>query len=53
MSLIIAKNKVNAEQLAASFTPEGTDSFQPISHSSLVSLTRDAIERAGISITKE
>ena len=53
MSLIIAKNKVSTEQLATSFTPEGTDSFQPISHSSLVSYTRDAIERAGLSIVEE
>lgn len=53
MSLIIAKNKVSTEQLATSFTPEGTDSFQPISHSSLVSYTRDAIERAGLSIVDE
>jgi hypothetical protein len=53
MSLIIAKNKVNAEQLNGIFTPEKTDSFQPIAHSSLVSLTRDAIERAGLSIVNE
>ena len=53
MSLIIAKNKVNAEQLNGIFTPEKTESFQPISHSSLVSLTRDAIERAGLSISEE
>jgi len=53
MSLIIAKNKVNAEQLAAVFTPEKTDSFQPIPHFGLVELTREAIGRAGLSISQE
>ena len=53
MSLIIAKNKVNAEQLASVFTPEKTDSFQPIPHFGLVELTREAIGRAGLSISQE
>lgn len=53
MSLIIAKNKVNAEQLFTVATPEKTDSFQPIAHAGLVTLTRDAIERAGLSIVQE
>ena len=53
MSLIIAKNKVNAEQLASVFTPEKTESFQPIPHFGLVELTREAIGRAGLSISQE
>ena len=53
MSLIIAKNKVNAEQLSAIFTPEKTDSFQPIPHFGLVELTREAIGRAGLSVSQE
>ena len=53
MSLIIAKNKVNAEELKSVFTPEKTDSFTPIAHAHLVNLTRDAIARAGLSIDTE
>jgi hypothetical protein len=53
MSLIIAKNKVNAEQLAAVFTPEKTESFAPIAHSYLVEMTREAINRAGLSVAQE
>ena len=53
MSLIIAKNKVNAEQLQSVFTPEKTDSFQPIPHFGLVEMTRSAIERAGLFVTNE
>jgi hypothetical protein len=53
MSLIIAKNKVNSEQLAGVFTPEKTESFQPIPHFGLVELTREAIGRAGLSISQE
>jgi hypothetical protein len=53
MSLIIAKNKVNAEQLQNIFTPEKTDSFQPIPHFGLVEMTRSAIDRAGLSIVQE
>ena len=53
MSLIIAKNKVNVEQLANVFTPDNTESFQPIPHFGLVELTRDAIGRAGLSIVAE
>ena len=53
MSLIIAKNKVNAEQLIKVATPESTDSFTPIPHFNLVGLTREAIGRAGLSILEE
>ena len=53
MSLIIAKNKVNAEQLQGIETPESSDSFTPIPHASLVNFTRDAIARAGLSVEME
>lgn len=53
MSLIIAKNKVNAEQLMGIATPDRTDSFTPIPHASLVNLTREAIGRAGLEIGLE
>jgi hypothetical protein len=50
MSLIIAKNKVNFEQLMGVETPEGTDTHTPIGHHALVSLTREAIAGAGLTI---
>jgi hypothetical protein len=53
MSLIIAKNKVNAEQLIGVKTPDASDRFTPIPHSNLVELTREAIGRAGLSIETE
>ena len=53
MSLIIAKNKVNFEQLMGVQTPVATDSHTPIPHAELVSLTRDALGRAGLSIVEE
>lgn len=53
MSLIIAKNKVNFEQLMGVETPEATDSFTPIPHSELVSLTRSAMENAGLEVLQE
>ena len=53
MSLIIAKNKVNAEQLMGVETPEAADRFQPIPHFSLVEMTRDAITRAGLEVSLE
>ena len=53
MSLIIAKNKVNAEQLMGVETPEAADRFQPIPHFSLVEMTRDAINRAGLQVSLE
>lgn len=53
MALIIAKNKVEAEQLIGVSTPERTDSFTPIPHASLVNLTREAINRAGLEINME
>lgn len=53
MSLIIAKNKVNFEQLLGIETPEATDSFQPIAHHTLVSLTRAAIANAGLTVLEE
>jgi len=53
MSLIIAKNKINAEQLATVITPEATDSHQPIAHAALVDLTREAINRAGLIVKSE
>lgn len=53
MSLIIAKNKVNAEQLRAIKTPEASESFTPIPHFRLVEMTKEAIDRAGFQITQE
>jgi hypothetical protein len=53
MSLIIAKNKVNADQLMGVQTPEASDRFMPIPHFGLVELTREAIGRAGLSIELE
>jgi hypothetical protein len=53
MSLIIAKNKVNAEQLFGVQTPEKTESFTPIPHAQLVSLTKEAITRAGLTVSGE
>jgi hypothetical protein len=53
MSLIIAKNKVNAEQLMGVQTPDRTESFTPIPHFSLVELTREAVSRAGLEIGME
>ena len=53
MSLLIAKNKVSAEQLLTVKTPEATESFQPIGHALLVDQMREAIARAGFSIKEE
>jgi Domain of unknown function (DUF932) len=53
MSIIIARNKVNALQLANVETPEASESHQPISHATLVDLTREAISRAGLEIRDE
>lgn len=53
MSLLIAKNKVSFEQLAAVKTPEATESFTPISHAYLADQLREAIARAGYSIKEE
>lgn len=53
MALIIAKNKVNFEQLLGVETPEATESFTPIPHSLLVEHTRKAISNAGLHITEE
>lgn len=53
MALIIAKNKVNSDQLVGVETPEATDSFMPIPHFSLVNLTREAINRAGLEVQEE
>ena len=53
MSLIIAKNKVNAEQLMRVETPKAADRFKPIPHFSLVKMTRDAIARAGLKVSLE
>ena len=53
MSLIIAKNKVNFKQLMGVETPEATESHMPIGHHTLVTLTRAAIENAGLTILEE
>ena len=53
MSLILAKNKVEVEELEAVPTPEPTDTHTPIPHSLLADRTRDALGRAGFEITQE
>jgi hypothetical protein len=67
MSLIIAKNLVNLEQLKSAdsdqgltlngkpmvSTPDGTDTHTPIPHSELVEQTHAALERAGLEIEEE
>lgn len=51
--MIIAKNIVSAEELSAVRTPDATESFTPIPHSFLVEQTRQALDRAGYSVTEE
>jgi hypothetical protein len=53
MSLLIAKNKVSADELLTVATPDATDSFMPIPHHTLVELTRQAIKNAGLEILEE
>ena len=53
MSLLIAKNKVSADELLTVATPEKTESFQPIGHAYLVDQMREAIARAGYSVKEE
>lgn len=53
MSLIIAKNKVQFEQLMGVETPVATESHMPIPHHTLVTLTRSAIEAAGLTVLQE
>jgi len=51
--LILAKNKINAEELTKVATPTATDTHAPIPHHQLVDLTRDALGRAGLEIKEE
>ena len=53
MSLILAKNKVNIEQLATVATPERTETHTPIPHAMLVERTHQALDRAGLEVTQE
>lgn len=53
MSLIIAKNKVDFEQLMEVNTPAGTETFTPIPHALLVDLTTKALENAGLEVTEQ
>jgi|TARA_R110002051_G_scaffold32588_1_gene73628 hypothetical protein len=53
MSLIMAKNIVDAEQLELVSTPAATSTHTPIAHSLLADRTRDALGRAGFEITQE
>lgn len=53
MSLLIAKNKVTADELLTVATPDATDSFTPIGHAYLVDQMREAIGRAGYSVKEE
>lgn len=51
--LILSKNRIDAADLTKCHTPAGTDTWTPIPHSTLVSYTRKALDRAGFEITKE
>jgi len=51
--LILAKNKINAEELTKVATPIATDTHTPIPHHQLVDLTRAALGRAGLEIKEE
>jgi len=51
--LILAKNKINAEELTKVVTPTATDTHTPIPHHQLVDLTRAALGRAGLEIKEE
>jgi hypothetical protein len=53
MSLIIAKNKVNREQLVNVVTPERTKTHTPIPHAMLVERTHQALDRAGLEVIEE
>lgn len=53
MSLLIAKNKITLAELREVPTPPETESFLPIPHALLVDLTREAVERAGLTIIEE
>ena len=53
MSLIISRNKVSAEQLANVELPAATASHQPVAHSVLVDLTREALNRIGLEVSEE
>lgn len=53
MSLLIAKNKVTADELLTVATPASTDSFTPIGHAYLVDQMREAVARAGYGIKDE
>ena len=51
--LILAKNKVESEQLAKVPTPSATDTHTPIPHALLADRTRNVIATAGLEITQE
>ena len=51
--LILAKNKVESEQLAEVPTPSATDTHTPIPHALLADRTRNVIATAGLEITQE
>tara|TARA_R110002153_G_scaffold43986_1_gene124125 strand:- start:1466 stop:2245 length:780 start_codon:yes stop_codon:yes gene_type:complete len=51
--LILAKNKVDSEQLKNVITPAATDTHTPIGHALLAERTRNVIAKAGFEITEE
>jgi hypothetical protein len=53
MSLILAKNKVTADELKVLKTPEPKDSHYPIPHSMLAEAVRKALEEHGFTIVEE
>ena len=53
MSLIFARNKVDAEALRGVETPAPTETHTPIPHHQLVKLSREALDRSGLEIVEE
>lgn len=51
--LIMSKNRIESDQLAKLHTPAGTDTHTPIPHATLAKYTRNALSRAGLTITEE
>ena len=51
--LILARNKVDSEQLKNVITPAATETHTPIGHALLAERTRNVIAKAGFEITEE
>lgn len=53
MNGLMAKNKVNIEQVKAVRCPEGTKSWKPISHFDLIERAKEAADKVGLKIGNE